>query len=132
MKREDWLICESKFQKREKKAEIMYNEEMGEGAEFMTKEELVKKAYEAQKFSYSPYSGFQVGVALLTGNGKIYTGCNIENVAFSPTNCAERTAFSKRYRRENRNLKPLQLWEIKKRLCRKNGNFVLLVEYADR
>ncbi len=61
----------------------------------MKKEELVKKAYEAQKFSYSPYSGFQVGAALLTKNGKVYTGCNIENAAFSPTNCAERTAFFK-------------------------------------
>ena len=61
----------------------------------MNKEELVKKAYEAQKFSYSPYSGFQVGAALLTKGGKVYTGCNIENAAFSPTNCAERTAFFK-------------------------------------
>lgn len=61
----------------------------------MTKEELVKKAYEAQKFSYSPYSGFQVGAALLAKSGKVYTGCNIENAAFSPTNCAERTAFFK-------------------------------------
>ena len=61
----------------------------------MTREELVKKAYEAQKFSYSPYSRFQVGAALLTQNGKVYTGCNIENAAFSPTNCAERTAVFK-------------------------------------
>lgn len=61
----------------------------------MKKEELVKKAYEAQKFSYSPYSGFRVGAALLTKSGKVYTGCNIENAAFSPTNCAERTAFFK-------------------------------------
>ena len=61
----------------------------------MNKEELVKKAYEAQKFSYSPYSNFQVGAALLTRSGKVYTGCNIENAAFSPTNCAERTAFFK-------------------------------------
>lgn len=61
----------------------------------MNTEELIKKAYEAQKFSYSPYSGFQVGAALLAKNGKIYTGCNIENAAFSPTNCAERTAFFK-------------------------------------
>lgn len=57
--------------------------------------ELVKKALEAQNFSYSPYSNFRVGAALLTKSGKIYTGCNIENVAFSPTNCAERTAFFK-------------------------------------
>ncbi|WP_317367233.1 cytidine deaminase [uncultured Tyzzerella sp.] len=57
--------------------------------------ELVKKALEAQKFSYSPYSNFQVGAALLTKTGKIYTGCNIENAAYTPTNCAERTAFFK-------------------------------------
>lgn len=61
----------------------------------MRKEELVKLAYEAQKFSYSPYSCFQVGAALLTKSGKVYQGCNIENAAFSPTNCAERTAFFK-------------------------------------
>lgn len=61
----------------------------------INKEELVKKAYEAQKFSYSPYSNFQVGAALLTKSGNVYTGCNIENAAFSPTNCAERTAFFK-------------------------------------
>lgn len=47
------------------------------------------------KHSYSPYSGFRVGAALLTKSGKIYTGCNIENSAFSPTCCAERTAFFK-------------------------------------
>ncbi len=57
--------------------------------------ELVKKALEAQKFAYTPYSNFQVGAALLTKTGKIYTGCNIENAAYSPTNCAERTAFFK-------------------------------------
>lgn len=57
--------------------------------------ELVLKALEAQKMSYSPYSNFQVGSALLAKSGKIYTGCNIENIAYSPTNCAERTAFFK-------------------------------------
>lgn len=56
---------------------------------------LIKSAFEAQKKSYSPYSGFQVGAALLTKSGKIYTGCNIENASYSPTNCAERTAFFK-------------------------------------
>lgn len=61
----------------------------------MKKEELVKLAYEAQKQSYSPYSNFQVGAALLGKSGKVYLGCNIENAAFSPTNCAERTAFFK-------------------------------------
>lgn len=57
--------------------------------------QLVKKALKAKEFSYSPYSNFQVGAALLTKTGKIYTGCNIENAAYSPTNCAERTAFFK-------------------------------------
>ncbi len=56
---------------------------------------LIDTAIEQLKFSYSPYSGFQVGAALLTKAGKIYTGCNIENAAFTPTNCAERTAFFK-------------------------------------
>lgn len=56
---------------------------------------LIEKAFEAQKFSYAPYSGFNVGAALLGKNGKIYEGCNIENASFTPTNCAERTAFFK-------------------------------------
>lgn len=56
---------------------------------------LIEKAFEAQKFSYAPYSSFNVGAALLGTNGKIYQGCNIENASFTPTNCAERTAFFK-------------------------------------
>ena len=56
-----------------------------------TEELLVKKAGEAKEYSYSPYSGFRVGAALLTKSGRIYTGCNIENAAYTPTNCAERT-----------------------------------------
>lgn len=56
---------------------------------------LVYEAYEAKKNSYAPYSNFHVGAALLTTDGKIYRGCNIENAAYSPTNCAERTAFFK-------------------------------------
>jgi cytidine deaminase len=56
---------------------------------------LIDKAFEVQKQSYAPYSGFNVGAALLCDNGKVYTGCNIENAAFTPTNCAERTAFFK-------------------------------------
>ncbi len=56
---------------------------------------LVKKALTAQKKSYAPYSGFNVGAALLTKSGKIYDGCNIENAAFSPTCCAERVAIFK-------------------------------------
>lgn len=58
----------------------------------MNKNELVSLALRARENSYSPYSGFKVGAALLTESGKVYKGCNIENGAFSPTNCAERTA----------------------------------------
>ena len=57
------------------------------------KRKLVEAALEARKMSYSPYSGFSVGAALLCGDGTVYTGCNIENAAYTPTNCAERTAF---------------------------------------
>lgn len=57
--------------------------------------ELIVKAGEARAFSYSPYSGFRVGAALLTDKDEIYTGCNIENAAYSPGNCAERTAVFK-------------------------------------
>ena len=56
---------------------------------------LFDAAYEARKKAYTPYSHFKVGAALLTKDGRIYTGCNIENAAFSPTNCAERTAVFK-------------------------------------
>lgn len=56
---------------------------------------LIREAIESMKFSYAPYSQFTVGAALLTKNQKIYNGCNIENAAYSPTNCAERTAFYK-------------------------------------
>lgn len=61
----------------------------------MTDLELMNLAIEARKNAYAPYSGFSVGAALLTANGKVFTGCNIENAAYSPTNCAERTAFFK-------------------------------------
>ena len=61
----------------------------------MTPEELVRQALAAMKFAYVPYSGFTVGAALLTKSGKVYLGCNIENAAYGPSNCAERTAFFK-------------------------------------
>lgn len=56
---------------------------------------LIKTAIEQLDFSYTPYSNFKVGAALLAKNGTIFTGCNIENAAYTPTNCAERTAFFK-------------------------------------
>lgn len=56
---------------------------------------LISIAEEVRESAYAPYSNYLVGAALLTESGNIYTGCNIENAAFSPTNCAERTAFFK-------------------------------------
>lgn len=61
----------------------------------MTDRELMLLAEEARLKSYSPYSGFKVGAALLAKSGKVYLGCNIENASYTPTNCAERTAFFK-------------------------------------
>ena len=61
----------------------------------MLPNELCKLAIEAMGHAYAPYSGFQVGAALLCADGSVYQGCNIENAAYSPTNCAERTAIFK-------------------------------------
>lgn len=61
----------------------------------MNKKDLCKAAIKALENSYSPYSNCRVGAALLCENGRVYIGCNIENAAFSPTICAERTAFAK-------------------------------------
>lgn len=58
-------------------------------------EKLIDTAIEQLKFSYTPYSNFKVGAALLAKNGETFTGCNIENASYTPTNCAERTAFFK-------------------------------------
>ncbi len=61
----------------------------------MTPERLVELAKEAMTHAYAPYSGYFVGAALLCADGTVYQGCNIENSAFGPTNCAERTAIFK-------------------------------------
>lgn len=61
----------------------------------MNYKELVEKAYEAMEFAYTPYSNFNVGAALLTKSGKVYTGCNVEFASLGATNCAERTAIFK-------------------------------------
>ena len=57
--------------------------------------ELIEQAIDAMGYAYTPYSGFKVGAALLAKNGNVYQGCNIENAAYTPCNCAERTAFFK-------------------------------------
>lgn len=56
---------------------------------------MINLAIEQIKYSYAPYSDFKVGAVLMSKTGKLYTGCNIENAAYTPTNCAERTAFFK-------------------------------------
>ena len=61
----------------------------------MTGEKLLELAIQAMEKAYAPYSGFKVGAALLCADGTVYQGCNIENASYSPTNCAERTAFFK-------------------------------------
>lgn len=60
-----------------------------------TDAELIRAAFKARSFAYTPYSHFKVGAALLAKNGMVYTGCNIENAGYTPTNCAERTALFK-------------------------------------
>ena len=65
----------------------------GEGLNADMISRLIDRAIEEMSYAYTPYSGFRVGAALLTESGEIYTGCNIENAAYTPTNCAERTAF---------------------------------------
>lgn len=62
---------------------------------FMDYSTLVQEAFTARKTAYVPYSNFAVGAALLTKNGKVFHGCNIENASYTPTNCAERTAIFK-------------------------------------
>ena len=61
----------------------------------MIPEKLIEMALDAMQRAYAPYSGYKVGAALLCKDGSVYCGCNIENASYSPTNCAERTAFFK-------------------------------------
>lgn len=58
-------------------------------------QQLIRAAFAARRFAYTPYSHFKVGAALLARNGQVFTGCNIESASYSPTNCAERTALFK-------------------------------------
>ncbi|NCU18478.1 cytidine deaminase [Pallidibacillus pasinlerensis] len=71
----------------------------------MTKEQLLEEAKVARTYAYVPYSNFAVGAALLTEDGKIYRGCNIENAAYGMANCAERTALFKAVSEGDKNFK---------------------------
>ena len=73
----------------------------------MTPVKLIRLAKEAMQHAYTPYSNFKVGAALLTAEGKVYQGCNIENAAYGPSNCAERTAFFKAVYEGERNFKAI-------------------------
>ena len=75
----------------------------------ITDEELVQKAIEAMSFAYAPYSNYYVGAALLTDEDEVYTGCNVENASFSPTNCAERTAVFKAVSEGKRKFKAIAI-----------------------
>ena len=72
-------------------------------------EKLIEQAFLARSSAYTPYSHFQVGAALLTENGEIYKGCNIENAAYTPSNCAERTAFFKAVSEGERNFSAIAI-----------------------
>ena len=84
-------------------------------------EEMIGLAIEQLAYAYTPYSGFKVGAALLTSGGKYYTGCNIENAAYTPTNCAERTAFFKAVSEGERSFQAI---------CIVGGKDGVLTEYA--
>lgn len=73
----------------------------------MKKEELIKEAKKAREMAYAPYSKFKVGAAVVTEKGKVYRGCNIENAAYSMSNCAERTALFKAYSEGDQKIKML-------------------------
>lgn len=84
-------------------------------------EKLIDNAIAQLAYSYTPYSHFKVGAALLTRDGKLYTGCNIENAAYTPTNCAERTAFFKAVSEGERSFRAI---------CVVGGKDGVLTEYA--
>lgn len=84
-------------------------------------EKMIELAIEQLQYSYTPYSHFKVGAALLTKEGKLYTGCNIENAAYTPTNCAERTAFFKAVSEGEREFRAI---------CIVGGKDGVLTEYA--
>jgi cytidine deaminase len=80
-------------------------------------EKLIEESKKAREKAYVPYSNFQVGAALLTTDGKVYHGCNIENAAYSMCNCAERTALFKAYSEGDRDFKMLAVVADTERPC---------------
>lgn len=84
-------------------------------------QEMIDVAIEQLSFSYTPYSGFKVGASLLTKSNRLFTGCNIENAAYTPTNCAERTAFFKAVSEGEREFQAI---------CIVGGQDGILKEYA--
>ena len=97
----------------------------------MKYEELMKKAKEAKKMAYVPYSNFKVGAALLTTNGKVFTGCNVEIASYGATNCAERTAIFKAVSEGERKFKAIAITGDSKTtypcgICRQ-----VIVEFGD-
>ncbi|MCM3765322.1 cytidine deaminase [Neobacillus niacini] len=80
-------------------------------------EQLIEEAKKAREKAYVPYSKFGVGAALLTKDGKIYHGCNIENAAYSMCNCAERTALFKAYSEGDRNFQMMAVIADTDRPC---------------
>ncbi len=109
----------------------------------MNKKQLIEKAIEAKKNSYSPYSKFKVGASVLTENNKIYTGCNIESAAFSPTICAERTAIAKAISEGERKISAIAVvgdseWTYPCGVCRQvirefadNNTLIIIVKSID-
>ena len=83
--------------------------EVFDPGKFTEDEALFRLALEAREQAYTPYSHYRVGAALLTEDGRVYTGCNIENAAYSPTNCAERTAFFKAVSEGERHFKKIAI-----------------------
>ena len=98
----------------------------------MKNNELLKEAKKAAGNAYAPYSGFKVGAALLTGSGKIYSGCNVENSSYGLTNCAERTALFKAVSEGEKDFKEILIYTDSEKLfypcgaCRQ-----VLAEFAD-
>lgn len=83
----------------------------------MNTERLIEESKKAREKAYVPYSNFQVGAAILTTDGKVYHGCNIENAAYSMCNCAERTALFKAYSEGDRDFKMLAVVADTDRPC---------------